>query len=120
MYQFFESIKAEDGIVFNLDYHQKRVNLAFQHYYPNVRPLALDLLIEQQPIPDGLVKCRISYNSNDQKIEFVPYKIRTIESLKLIKGDSIEYSHKFMDRTQLDKLFDHREECDDIPSAFTG
>jgi 4-amino-4-deoxychorismate lyase len=40
--------------------------------------------------------------------------VRHIRSLKLVYDDNISYSYKYTDRTNILRLFDLREECDDI------
>lgn len=45
---------------------------------------------------------------------------RIIESLKLVYDDAISYLHKFEDRSQLDKDFEQRGECDDVLIVKNG
>jgi 4-amino-4-deoxychorismate lyase len=48
------------------------------------------------------------------RIEFHPYQIKIVNSIKIIHDDSIDYSHKYEDRQRLDELYSLRGECDDI------
>jgi 4-amino-4-deoxychorismate lyase len=61
-----------------------------------------------------IFKCRITYAKHIEKIEFLPYQIPTISSLKLVMNDEIDYSYKFSDRSQLNRLYKKRGNCDDI------
>lgn len=47
-------------------------------------------------------------------IEFIPYAVRSVRSLKLIEDDTIDYRYKYADRTALESIYGLREECDDV------
>ena len=123
-----ETIKLENGKLANLEYHQQRFDWARQQY-TEVQPLKLKEIID---IPEhagkGLFRCRITYGKTIEKIEFIPYQFREIRSLKVVHDDSIDYTYKYADRSHLQKLFDQREDCDDIiivknekvTDSFTG
>lgn len=68
----------------------------------------------------GLVKCRIIYSRQIEKIEFVSYQLPKIWSLKIIVDDEIEYNHKYFDRDQLDLLYRKKGNCDDILIVKNG
>ena len=68
----------------------------------------------------GLLKCRIIYSDQIEKIEFVPYQIPKIQSLKIIVNDQIIYNHKYLDRDQLDHLYRQKGDCDDILIVKNG
>lgn len=68
----------------------------------------------------GLVKCRVLYASKIEKIEFQPYQIRPIHSLKIIQDNTIDYTYKTEDRTALNQLFQQREHYDDIVIVKNG
>ena len=59
-------------------------------------------------IPDklnyDLFKCHVVYNELIVQVKFEPYKPRIIKTLQLVQADSIQYEHKFLDRSCLDKL----------------
>lgn len=62
----------------------------------------------------GLYKCRIIYGSCIERIEFHPYRLRPIQSLKIVAGDDIDYSYKFENREAIERLFRLCGECDDV------
>ncbi len=105
--QYIETIKIFDRKACNLDYHQVRVDRT-------IGEGKLDLYSLIKPEENGLFRCRIVYDKNDASIEYIPYKKREIKKLKLVFDDTIEYSQKYEDREQINKLFEQREECDDI------
>lgn len=108
MYPLFESIKVENGVIFNIDYHQKRMarssDLLLRSY--------LDLICLP---PTGVHKLRITY-TKDQFLDFTltPYSYRTIKTLTLVHDNLIDYGQKSEDRHVINKLFAQRGQCDDI------
>jgi len=62
----------------------------------------------------GLYKCRILYDDRSRKIEFVPYEVRPVRTLRIIEDDRISYEFKYNDRMAINRLFELRENCDDI------
>ena len=55
-----------------------------------------------------MFKCRIVYNREIIKVEFVPYVLKQIRSLKLVNAE-IDYAYKYEDRTNINKLLELRE-----------
>ena len=72
------------------------------------------------PPPIGLYRCRLTYNENQIDVSYHPYSKRTVKSLKIIHDDAITYTQKSTDRTHIDKLFNLREECDDVLIVKNG
>lgn len=102
MEKFLETIKAKDGVVYNIEYHQNR--------YGGSRNL-LDYL---NPPNDGLYRCRVVYDDNSIEVTYHPYQKRVIKSLKLVYDDAITYDKKSLNRTKLDALFEQKGFCDDV------
>ncbi|WP_304545376.1 aminotransferase class IV family protein [Sulfurimonas microaerophilic] len=105
--QYLETIKILDRKVYNLDYHQARVDRT-------IGEGKLDLFSLIKPEESGLLRCRILYDQDNASIEYIPYEKREIKKLKLVFDDTIEYSKKYGDREHINKLFEQREECDDV------
>jgi 4-amino-4-deoxychorismate lyase len=115
MYQFIESIRLEEGKFGNLDYHQTRIDRAMGEFYSDSPKIDLKKFLHSCPMPSiGLHKVRIVYDNEIQSIQISHYTPREIKKLKLVPYDSISYAHKFEDRTELEKLFAQRGECDDV------
>lgn len=112
---FLESIKLENKQFFNLDLHQQRLNETRKAFFGLQNDLNLHQIIQ---LPDYLTnelyKCRVLYAQDIEKIEFQPYQVRKIESLKLVESNTIDYSFKFADRKLLNDLFAQKGDCDDI------
>jgi 4-amino-4-deoxychorismate lyase len=62
----------------------------------------------------GVYKCRVIYDEKNVEIEFIPYVLRPVRSLRLVNDDNISYSYKFTDRTKIERLSELRGGCDDI------
>jgi len=110
-HSFLETIKAIDGELKHLEYHQKRYegvlnSLGIKKVY-NLKEL-LD------PPQKGLYRCRVIYTTEDVEVEYIPYQKRQIHKLKLVESDTIEYSKKYADRRELDSLFLLKGEGDEI------
>jgi 4-amino-4-deoxychorismate lyase len=115
MCQFFETIKCEDGKLFNLKWHNFRFNRVCKEHLGNSSEIDLNEIIT---IPEncekGLFRCRVEYSKTIDKVEFIQHQYRKIESLKIIDADNIDYQFKYSDREKLNNLFEKRGDCDDI------
>ena len=83
-------------------------------------PVSPDFQIANLKELEGLFKCRIIYSKQIEKIEFIPYRLPEIQSLKMVFDDEIDYAHKYFDRNQLNKHFSQKENCDDILIVKNG
>lgn len=117
----FETIRIHNGVPENLHYHQARLNQAMQHFFEGVPPI--DLLHHIQ-VPagckQGIFKCRVTYGRQVITIDFDPYIPKVIASLKLVEDNSISYSYKFADRSELNALREKRGDCDEILIVKNG
>ncbi len=110
-----ESIKLKDGKLFNLGYHQNRMNGALAELFPEARAIELAKIIS---IPEnclqGIFKVRVLYGPSIEAIEIEPYQFSAIQSLKVVHHESIDYHLKYTDRQILKQLFAQRGDADDI------
>lgn len=107
MIQYFETIKCENYISYNLSYHEKRI----------FKTVGLKLSLQKyiKPTSKTLQRCKVIYNEKEIiDIKYFPYKKRQIKSFKLIFNNNIKYSKKFLDRDNINKLFNEKSNCDDI------
>ena len=105
--QYFETIKCDDYEIYNLDYHNKRV----------ANTIALNLNLQEYiyPLSDELLRCKLIYSEEGvEDIQYFKYKKREIKSFKLIFDDKIDYSKKYLNRDNIDKLFSQKKEADEI------
>lgn len=110
---FIETIRIEDGQVYNLDYHTQRLNCTRAAFWKGVAPIDLNDVISFQN-QSGIQKCRIVYGKEIEEITYTPYQIRNVQSLRLMTSDNIDYTYKSTDREALNSLFAQRGPADDI------
>jgi 4-amino-4-deoxychorismate lyase len=111
MSDFLETIKAIDGKVLNLNYHQKR----YEDVLNSLKCDDIKQLSEYlHPPKNGVCKCRVVYNEKDISVEYEEYKKRDISTFKLIFNNDIEYDKKTLQRESIDALYQQRGECDEI------
>jgi 4-amino-4-deoxychorismate lyase len=98
-----------------MEFHQARFEKSGVEYYGIQSHINLNEHIE---IPEfaktGLFRCRVTYSTQIEKIEFIPHQYREIKSLKLVEDNEIDYRFKYADRVRLNQLFEKRGSCDDI------
>ena len=114
---YLETIKAIDGKIFNISYHQKRYesvlnSLGMQKYK--------NLLEYLNPPQNGLYRCRVVYSLDEIFVTYHLYKKRDIQTLKLVYNDEIKYELKSTDREYLNTLFELKENCNDIIIVKNG
>lgn len=113
MSRFIETIKVLNKELQNVEYHSLRYNKTHINFYGLTEGIDLKNIINIPEILDNSIyKCRITYSETIDKIEFLPYKIKPVKSLKLVIDNDIEYNYKFADRTCFTNLMS--KEHDDI------
>jgi 4-amino-4-deoxychorismate lyase len=115
--QLLETIRVENGEFSNLISHQNRMNNARKELFFCTDEIDLALIFNVLPnhiSNNELYKCRIIYDTEIIKVEYIRYKIPFINSLQLVNCDEIEYRHKYLDRQQINELFSKKGKADDI------
>ena len=112
----FETIRILDGEFFNLDQHQQRINKSRKILFNDNKEISLQSSLDNIEFPQiGLFKCKVIYNANGiNSITFEKYIKRNIKKLMLVSGGSIDYSHKYLDRSAIDLLCKYNQEGDVI------
>lgn len=105
MSRFIESIKIEDQKAFLLDLHQKRVNQTFAHFGKEGSIDLAKIFKNLEHDEDGLYKLRIVYDL-DKKFttQLIPYAIPEIENFQFVENNSYDYSFKFEDRKEFERM----------------
>ena len=109
---FVETLCVEKGMVWHLPYHNARMNRTRTALFGATDTLDLADYIHPEPYQER-TKCRVEYARNIIKVEYVPYRMRPVASLRLVVCDTIDYTYKSTDRRRLNELFDLRDEADD-------
>jgi len=117
----FETIRIQDGVIYNLKRHSQRMNQSRELLLGCIDFIDLKNFITiPEAFSKGKFKCKVVYSTEIENISFEPYTPRSIHSLKLIDSNSIIYDHKFSDRKLLDELSRKRGQCDEILIVKNG
>jgi 4-amino-4-deoxychorismate lyase len=110
-----ETIKVENGIPLNISFHNERMIRSLYEVFRSRNKPDLNKIIKVPAFAlKGVYKCRVEYDDESTKTEFLPYIIRSIRSLKLIIDDNIIYPFKYIKRDNINRLMEMRGDCDDI------
>lgn len=116
-----EALGFQDGHCELMSYHNERVNRSRRALLSMSDNWRLEDRIQ---VPDefmrGKVRCRVLYGEQLDRVEFSAYIPRRIESLLIVRDDSIDYSFKYADRRRLQQLHELRGNCDDVLIARHG
>ena len=108
-----ETIRIEKGRIHNLPYHNARMNRTRRELFGAREEIDLAGYIHPGPHQER-TKCRVEYTREVLQVEYVPYRMRPVHSLRLVTCDEIDYSYKSTDRQCLNDLFALRGGHDDI------
>ena len=123
--QFIETIKIKNGKALALPYHQARMERTIRRFFPSFpsftsfpsiasADINLSSLISPKEEMD-FYKARVVYGAQGvEAIEYAPYKMKEIHSLKVVEDDSIDYTYKSTDRSALNALAAQKGDCDEI------
>ena len=106
-----ETIKIENGEIFNLPYHQKRFDKSRLDLFGDTSVIDLSTVIKA-PKKD-LYRCRILYDTQIRSIEYIPYRAKMIRTLKVVPA-IIEYPYKYANRNAFDTLIQSHPDFDEI------
>jgi len=115
--KLLETIRYEQGEFSNLRFHQNRMNNSRKVLFNCTDEIDLISILRKSSnniFDKELYKCRVVYDTKVMKVEYIPYQITHINSLKLVDCDEIEYDHKYFDRNQINDLLTQKDEADDI------
>jgi len=101
--KLFETIKVENGKIFNLKWHNKRLNSSRLALFSETKEIFLENYLS--PPLQGLFRCRVVYQQEIDSIEFIPYAPKEFSSFKIVSSN-IDYSYKYDDRKKLNALLE--------------
>ncbi len=115
MFPLLETIKIDQGVPLHLEWHQRRMDYAFHVLFGSNNQMQLaELLKVPVAFGEGVVKCRFLYNNRDYEVEYSKHTPRQVSSLRMVHCDTIDYTHKYTNRSMLTDLLEQRGEADDI------
>jgi len=116
-----ETICIDSGKPRHLDYHNRRMNTTRAQLYERHDPIFLENYIDSAQVPSQLTKCRVMYNEEIIEVQYLPYTIHFIHSLRAIHvRETCRYDHKWTDREHLRAYYNQREDSDDILMIRSG
>ena len=100
--QLLETMRMENGELPLLSYHLTRMHTARKRVWRHKHPLqSVDKMIktafekaclkQNNLTSTPIVRCRVLYQREIERIEFLPYSIKTIDSVVLIEDDKLKY-----------------------------
>lgn len=110
MSRLIESICIFDGEIRNLEFHRERMNRSRWKLFGLDDEIDLENIIKSgfgsaQSLK-GKFKCRILYEESIESVEFHPYQIKKIQSVKLVENNEIDYPFKSEDRSAFELMKD--------------
>ena len=115
MSRLLESLKITASGIENLEYHNQRCNRSRLDLFGVKEKLNLADFIQLPHLKNTeIVKCRVIYQEEIIKIEYISYRKKHINTLKVVCGDKVNYKYKFENRNRLNELFHLKGACDDI------
>lgn len=111
--KFTEAIKIKDGKIYNLHYHQSRVDRAVDAFGLEKINLSETLAEIPNAAKKGLIKCRVLYGNGIESVEFTPYQFQQRKRVALVSADDLNYQFKYADRENLN-TFHQKDKFDDI------
>lgn len=113
MCPFIETIRIENGVIDNINYHNERLNRTRASFWKVTEWLDLSDYI-RPPSGKGIIKCRVVYEDTIRNISYDPYLMREVKTLRIVVSDTIDYAHKSSRREVLNDLFACRGEADEV------
>ena len=108
MYRFIESIYYKDGEMPLIYWHELRfAKTQMSHFGEKVHLSLAEIIVLKKPDnlqKNQVYKIRIVYSDKDISVQFIPYSQQKITSLQIINNDTIDYSYKYADRSELDRM----------------
>ena len=82
--------------------------------------LDLEAVIGDVSIYQQRTRCRIVYDTEIRSVEFFPYQIRSVKTLRLVEDNQVDYGCKYANRSALNRCFAQRGACDDVLIVQNG
>ena len=115
MYQFIETIRVKDGRIFNLTYHEERMNRTRKEVWGKTDWLKITDVWSPEELPLECSKLRFVYDEvGIHDLTCTPYTRKKILSLRLVYDNNITYPYKSVDRSMLNELKKQQGDCDEI------
>ncbi len=108
----FETMRINNNRVENLRFHNERLNNSRKNLFGIKDEIDVSRLFGG--IQKDENRLRVIYSADSIRTEITQYTPRVINSLKCIRTEQFDYSHKYLDRSILTDLSDKKADCDEI------
>lgn len=111
----FETIKADEGVLQHIGYHQARFDKTRQECFGSVDKINLSTIL----LPPKNLTCRVrvEYTHEILHVTYIPYLPRQINSFCIVESD-LNYTYKWSNREEINALL--VEDYDDIIIVKNG
>lgn len=113
MCRFIETLCIEQGEIKNIEYHNCRMNETRRRFWKEAPFWNISDFVDAKEYGER-TRCRLTYGNRVEAVEYFPYTVRSVHSLKLVYDDKVDYRFKWADRSVLDRLFAQRGEADEV------
>ncbi|QIM62597.1 branched-chain amino acid aminotransferase [Pasteurellaceae bacterium Orientalotternb1] len=101
-FPLFETLAVIDGQFQRLNYHQQRVNFAFNYFFKSETILDLTQIAIPAAFQSGFFRCRIDYSAKEFDVKFYAYTSRKTARFQCVYTEDLDYQFKYSDRKRLD------------------
>jgi 4-amino-4-deoxychorismate lyase len=100
-----ETIRIADKQLQHIPLHERRMNKSRGELLGACEDIDLHKAIHIPENNSGSIyKCRVVYGLQINEISIEPYVFKKINTIKIVRDDAIEYSHKYADRNRFQQL----------------
>lgn len=118
MCRYIESIRVADGKVFNIEYHNRRMNRTRRELFGTEEEIDLTGIVSF-PLP-GIYKCRVIYRERIESVSYDIYTKKQPERFIAVRDDNAAYRYKSEEKAEIMSLFGKRGDYDDIIIVKNG
>ena len=112
MIKLLETLRVKDGNLYNINYHNARLNYSREQLFGLKN--RLDILDFLPKLPQkGLKRVRVIYSENIESIEVFDYTPKLPFSFKVVEFKE-DYSHKYLNREPINTLKRHFSNFDEL------
>jgi 4-amino-4-deoxychorismate lyase len=117
----FETIRIENGILLNREWHEKRMTESRKEIWGDTKPVNLDEIV-RIPVGSetGIIRCKVTYGRSINSVSFQHYRKTTARTFRLIDCGDLDYHLKYSNRHLIEDLFAGRGSCDEIILVKNG
>jgi len=114
----FETVCIKDGIAQHLNYHNERLNHTRKVLFGSNDWIDLHDHLHDLPT-EGLHRAKIRYGKSIKSLFYYSYTKKPIQHIQIVEA-TIDYRHKYADRSELEALLRAHPDADEIILSRDG